>query len=736
MYPTVNRFCAPVLCALVTAAAQQAPAQDISIGGFIPLVGIGLTDEFKSGSGLEATFFLADPEDSVVGTPLGQDPLDGNLPYYDLALLDTGAATHILTPKAAGPSGFDIDGNNFDGTNVQTIGGATGQLDLSINDPLAFFSAGLKGSTASGQSLQLDTGALRGQSSVATLSAPAEWDLPNIVGLPLAAQHAISIRNDQPQIFQYDGRTVRTPQVDYIDLGTGDQQGITRRTNLKLQPGIGFIQGPIYVQDVTGILTGQPFHENPLSPSVIENGALMLEVDMSNAGQGFQDKEFLFDTGADFTVISQLTAARLGIDAILDTPDFILEVEGSSGVQGGIPGFFIEELNLDTFGGSFRLQNVPVAVLDVTNPTNPGNTIDGIIGMHLFNGRNLVIDANPSIGQGGAGPSLYISDSVTNSAVWGTDASVGFWQTAENWQANSVPDQLSDVLIKSVGSGSSIQSVVSFGVSAYTLRVEGNEHHNISLNTESGDITVFGEVRIEEGGRIWINTGRKLDAQFINMYGGELIGNGEIFVGTGPISNAVRNLGGTINPFGNGLDARGTLSITGDVSNLSGGTLEFDIAPSGIDLLDVSRFAFLAGTLEVNVLSGVDLSVGNMFTIINTGEGVFGEFDNLILPAGFLWDVSYNTNDVVLEIIGLGLAGDFSGDGIVDARDYTVWRDGLGTTYTQADYLVWKNNYGSAVGSGSESQLSSVPEPTGLLLVVSFLVTLSPNLRWGLGRAP
>lgn len=713
---------AALLCVIVFSTHQESAAQDISIGGFIPFVGIGLTDEFKDGGGLDATFFLADPENSVTGNPLGQDPVNSNLPYYDLALLDTGAATHILTPVAAGPNGFDIDGNDFDGTNIQTIGGATGQIDLTINDPLAIFAGGLKDSTASGQSLQLDTGSLRGQSSVATLSAPNEWELPNIIGLPMAAQHAISIRNDQPQIFQYNNRTVRTPQVDFIDIGTGDQQGITRRTNLKLQPGIGFIQGPIFVQDFNAILTGDPFHENPLSPTVIENGALMIEVDMANGNNDIQDKEFLFDTGADFTVISQLTAARLGIDAILDTPDFILEVEGSGGVQGGVPGFFVEELNLDTFGGTFRLQNVPVAVLDVTNPTNPGNTIDGILGMHLFNGRNLVIDANPSVGQGGAGPSLYISDKVTNNAVWAESSFRTTWETASSWEANQTPDQLSDVLIKAVGSQTTPHNaVVTSDVSAYTLRVEGNQSREITLQINSGSVTVFGEARLEEGGNLFIADNAKLDAQFINMNGGELSGSGEIFVGTGPISNAVRNLGGTIAP-------EGTLSITGDISNLAGGTLAFDLTMAGNDMIDVSRFAFLAGTLELTAEAGTSLAVGNMFTIITAGEGVFGEFENLLLPGGFQWDVNYNSNDVVLEIIGLGLDGDFSGDGIVDARDYTIWRDGLGTTYTQADYLVWKNNYDNSSGSGS----SSVPEPTALLLMVSLFAMLSLNLRWGL----
>ena len=43
--------------------------------------------------------------------------------------------------------------------------------------------------------------------------------------------------------------------------------------------------------------------------------------------------------------------------------------------------------------------------------------------------------------------------------------------------------------------------------------------------------------------------------------------------------------------------------------------------------------------------------------------------------------------------------GDYNLNGAVDAADYTVWRDGLGTTYTQADYDVWRANFGQTIGS-------------------------------------
>ena len=60
------------------------------------------------------------------------------------------------------------------------------------------------------------------------------------------------------------------------------------------------------------------------------------------------------------------------------------------------------------------------------------------------------------------------------------------------------------------------------------------------------------------------------------------------------------------------------------------------------------------------------------------------------------------------------LPGDFNDDGVVDAADYSVWRDGLGTTHTQADYNTWESNFGQTLGASA----ASVPEPSGLLLVL------------------
>lgn len=68
-----------------------------------------------------------------------------------------------------------------------------------------------------------------------------------------------------------------------------------------------------------------------------------------------------------------------------------------------------------------------------------------------------------------------------------------------------------------------------------------------------------------------------------------------------------------------------------------------------------------------------------------------------------------------IHMIGSSLAGDYNGDHAVDAADYTVWRDGLGSTFTADDYEVWKLHFGEDMISAMS--VMPVPEPAALILV-------------------
>lgn len=64
--------------------------------------------------------------------------------------------------------------------------------------------------------------------------------------------------------------------------------------------------------------------------------------------------------------------------------------------------------------------------------------------------------------------------------------------------------------------------------------------------------------------------------------------------------------------------------------------------------------------------------------------------------------------------------GDLNANGLVDAADYVAWRKNDGT---QAGYDTWRANFGKP--TGSSAGLSSVPEPSTLLLAVAALAALS-----------
>jgi hypothetical protein len=94
------------------------------------------------------------------------------------------------------------------------------------------------------------------------------------------------------------------------------------------------------------------------------------------------------------------------------------------------------------------------------------------------------------------------------------------------------------------------------------------------------------------------------------------------------------------------------------------------------------------------------------------------------LDAAALADIGWTVRDP-------GLQGDLNHDGTVDAADYTVWRDGLGSRYTLDDYSVWKANFGqSATGGAAAGSKAAVPEPSGILAILLGTAILAASGRY------
>lgn len=710
------RAAAPFFWLCVSSAAA-AP-----VAGFLPLVGIGLTDEFETIDD-DILFFTAKTRTTVGGSFLGS-----GTPYYDLAILDTGANGSLLTSSAH--AGFDIDGNGFDGTSIVTIGGATGTMDTVVSDPLSIYATGLAAPNRTGtEPLLLDPNTMVGQMNVALLTMPEESELPNVLGLPFASQFATYIRNDMPQIFQHQGRTVRTPQIEFLPLGSGDDVGITRRAPLQLEPGTSFSQGPLYVFNYENIGNGLPFHENPQTHTHLNDGtasraAMFVSVNVEDDGESLEQFDFFFDTGADVTVVSELNAARLGFDVVLDEPEFTVAVVGSGGERLEVPGFFVDSFTIETVGGLLTANNVPVIVLNVTNPADPGNIVDGIVGTNLLAGRNVVIDPDPSLGGGNLGPQLYIGDSVTTDHSWASTAASANWATAANWNAADTPGILWVANVNHV-SGGNQTAVVSASTEVWEVNIAGTAPNQMTVRVDGGaTLTTFSGVNVLAGGRLHLNGGT-VDAQFVEIREGTLSGSGTVTTGSGPIPGQVENVSGIVAP-GN---SAGAIEIVGRFANGKSATLQMELGGllpvSQHDQLIVEGGVTLAGTLDVSLINGFMPTPGDSFTLITATGALAGEFDTLLMPAGYYWDVDYGATNLGLTLAGTVIAGDFNLDRAVNAADYAVWRDTLGDA---SNYNLWRAHFGEMFTPGSGAG-ATVPEPAAWMLAVTGMATATAIYR-------
>jgi hypothetical protein len=167
-------------------------------------------------------------------------------------------------------------------------------------------------------------------------------------------------------------------------------------------------------------------------------------------------------------------------------------------------------------------------------------------------------------------------------------------------------------------------------------------------------------------------------------------------------------------PFGLAFDAIGNLYVSGFLTDQIS-----KISPGGA----VSLFATLpTNTQPVGLAFD---AIGNLYE-----ADVLGEVHK-ITSAGVVSLFVSDANESFLHIAVTDdtghplplpqatLLGDYNRNGIVDAADYVVWRQGLGTTFNQEDYNVWRAHFGRTAGSGAGAAVNAaIPEPATLLLII------------------
>jgi hypothetical protein len=142
----------------------------------------------------------------------------------------------------------------------------------------------------------------------------------------------------------------------------------------------------------------------------------------------------------------------------------------------------------------------------------------------------------------------------------------------------------------------------------------------------------------------------------------------------------------------------------------------FDVVGIGLDKVEQIWYRALTEYFDAS-LNFNSAYVG----IIQAANDLYGPDD--------AWEVTKALRAAEMHM-SRSFKGDFNNDGQIDAADYTVWRDGLGSMWSAALYDTWKSNFGQIPGGGSLS--SNVPEPSSSLLCMigcSILATRRRSIR-------
>lgn len=291
---------------------------------------------------------------------------------------------------------------------------------------------------------------------------------------------------------------------------------------------------------------------------------------------------------------------------------------------------------------------------------------------------------------------------------------------------------------------------------ADSLQVAGGQYTERSSATR--DFTALNTLQIEQSGSVTLvgapltlASGQtvSIDDATFSSEGGLVIAGGDLTLGaTGPVTISgptTVGAGGSISvaPAASvefagdytGPGMEGDVVISGNfhpaigigeatfAGDLTLAELTIEIGPSDHDRLIVGGEARVGDTLNIELTGTPNL--GDEFLLINAAQltGSFATIHAPVLGAELDWRLEQTADSLKLIVVEPTIPGDYNHDGLVNAADYTVYRDSSGLQGAahladgnhdqQVDSLdesLWKAAYGS-----SNAVPSIVPEPAAAI---------------------
>jgi hypothetical protein len=270
----------------------------------------------------------------------------------------------------------------------------------------------------------------------------------------------------------------------------------------------------------------------------------------------------------------------------------------------------------------------------------------------------------------------------------------------------------------------------------------------VTINAGTSALQVSGNTVFESGSATSLTGDLQLDNSATRINAGATFGGGGTLVNM-PGRTLTLVDGADVDVL---LENRGTLVLgsspgqtTGlDFEQAAAGEWDVELGGTGIndyDRMTLTGLAALDGALNLSLIGGYVPSLADPVLTILSASSVSGTFDTVVqpsgMPAGLVFDVIYNANNVQLMVSEeAALLGDYNDDGTVDAADYVVWRKNDGTANTlpnddiggiigEGQYDQWTTHFGETAGGGSAMFAAAVPEPgSACLLVLGFLMAV------------